>query len=109
MLKNIKRSSVSQTDFVPVAALPRSLDALAAKFGFDVEDDLDDLGPIRCAYLQTAKGWNFALCRYRNYPREMVDLFMPSAQEDEEDVLAEIIRELAIAPDEVMRTERNHH
>jgi hypothetical protein len=109
MLTNLDRSNVWQTDFVPVAALPRSLDVLAQKFGFTVEEDLDDLGPLTCAYLQTGQGRHFVLCRYRTYPREVVDLFVPSEQEDQKDVLAEIIAELAILPSEVMRTERGHH
>jgi hypothetical protein len=108
MLKNLKRSSVWQVDFVPVAALPRSLDALAREFNFQIEEDLDDLGPMRCAYLQTERGRLFALCRYANYPREIVDLFVPSEDGDEEAVLSEIIHELAVSPSEVMYTERNH-
>jgi hypothetical protein len=109
MLTSIKKSAVRDVDFVPVAAVFRSLDALAKKFGFAVEEDNDDeLGTLYCAYLQTEGGRQFALCRYRSYPNGVVDLLVPSEREHEVDGLREIIRELAVAPTEIRPTERHH-
>ena len=108
MITTIKRSSLGDVDFVPVAAVLRSLDALAIKFRFAVVDDTDELGPLSCAYLTTEHGYQFALCRYASYPTNVVDLLVPSEHEDDNDGINEIISELAISPSEIKRTERNH-
>ena len=73
----LRPSITRRTDFVPIAALRRRLDDLARQFRFDIKDDEDDLGPIRCAYLQTEEGNAFLLRRYRSYPEDFVDLFIP--------------------------------
>jgi hypothetical protein len=108
MITTIKRSSMGDVDFVPIAAVLRSLDALAVKFHFDVVDGADELGRLSCAYLKTEHGYKFALCRYASYPIGVVDLLVPSEHEDDEDGIDEIISELAISPSEFRRTERSH-
>jgi hypothetical protein len=85
--------------------LRRNLDKLAAQFGFTVEDDADDLGPVRCAYLETESGNRFLLRRYSSYPEEVVDLFIPSRLPDHEKTVDAIIDELKVARDEIIPTE----
>lgn len=106
MLRQLEPSVTRQVDFVPIAALRRRLDDLARELGFDVKDDEDDLGPIRCAYLETAEGhYQFLLRRYRSYPEEMVDLFIPFPLSKRKGVVEEIIDELNVAPRDVLPTE----
>lgn len=108
MITTVKKSSLGDVDFVPVAAVLRSLNSLADEFRFAVVEDTDDLGRLSCAYLKTERGHKFALCRYWSYPAGIVDLMVPSDNENDEEGIDEILHELAISPSEVKRTERNH-
>jgi len=105
MLRQLRPSITRRTDFVPIAALRRRLDDLARQFRFDIKDDEDDLGPIRCAYLQTEEGNAFLLRRYRSYPEDFVDLFIPFPLRERPDILMDIIGELHIGDGDVLPTE----
>ncbi len=105
MLRELERSVTSETDFVPVGALRRSLDGLAREFGFKVEEETDDLGPVRCAYLETQDGHRFLLRRYASYPEEIVDLFIPSRLQDYNEALNRIVDELKLRRDEIIAEE----
>jgi hypothetical protein len=108
MLRDLAPSVTATTDFVPVGALRRNLDKLAAQFGFAVADDADDLGPVRCAYLETETGDRFLLRRYSSYPEEVVDLFIPSRLPDHEKAVDAIIDELKVGRDEIIPTEGSY-
>ena len=108
MLRDLEPSVTATIDFVPIGAIRRNLDGLAKQFGFKVEQDVDDLGPIRCAYLETEDGHRFLLRRYSSYPDEMVDLFIPSRLPDHEKTVDDIIDELNVRRDEMVPTEGNY-
>jgi hypothetical protein len=105
MLKELERSVTSETDFVPIGALRRSLDRLAQQFGFKIEEETDDLGPVRCAYLEMQDGHRFLLRRYASFPDQMVDLFVPSRLPDYEAALNQIADELGLRRDEIIAGE----
>jgi len=105
MLRELEPSVTSDTDFVPVGALRRSLDGLAREFGFKIEEENDDLGPVRCAYLETEDGHRFLLRRYASYPDEIVDLFIPSRLPNYQEALNQIADELKMRRDEFIAGE----
>lgn len=109
MLRELEPSVTSGTDFVPIGALRRSLDGLAREFGFRVEEENDDLGPVRCAYLETEDGHRFLLRRYSSYPEEMVDLFIPSRLPDYQEALNNIVDELKMRREEIIPGEGDYH
>jgi hypothetical protein len=108
MLRDLPSSITATTDFVPVGVIRRNLDELAAQFGFVVEDGTDDLGPVRCAYLETEDGSRFLLRRYTSYPEGVVDLFIPSRLPDHEKAVDAIIDELEVGRDELVATEGSY-
>ena len=109
MVRELEPSVTLETDFVPVGALRRSLDGLAREFGFKVEEENDDLGPVRCAYLETEAGHRFLLRRYASYPDEMVDLFIPSRLADYQEALNQIVDELNMRRDEIVAGQGDYH
>jgi hypothetical protein len=108
MLRELESSITAHTDFVPVAALRRSLDGLAKEFGFKIADDNDDLGPVRCAYLETGDGNRFLLRRYSSYPAEIVDLFIPSRLPNHAQAVDDIIGELNVGRDDMIAGEGSY-
>jgi len=108
MLRDLEPSITATTDFVPIGALRRSLDGLANEFGFKIEEDTDDLGPVRCAYLETDDGNRFLLRRYSSYPDQIVDLFIPAQLPDYELAVEDIIDELNVRRDEMIPGEGDY-
>jgi hypothetical protein len=108
MLRDLEPSITAKTDFVPVGALRRSLDGLARELGFKIEENTDDLGPVRCAYLETEDGNRFLLRRYASYPDQMVDLFSPSRLPDYPRAVDDIIDELKVGRDELIPGEGSY-
>jgi hypothetical protein len=109
MLREFEPSVTADMDFVPVGALRRNLDRLAREFGFRIEEESDDLGPVRCAYLETGDGNRFLLRRYASYPDDMVDLFVPSQQPNCLGALDNIAGELKMRRDEIIPGTGTHH
>src|SRR5437773_6828615 len=108
MLRDLEPSITATTDFVPIGALRRSLDGLANEFGFKIEEDTDDLGPIRCAYLETDGGSRFLLRRYSSYSDDMVDLFIPTRLPDYQRAVDDIIDALNVRRDQLIPGEGDY-
>lgn len=108
MLREFEPTITATTDFVPIGALRRSLDGLANQFGFKIEEDTDDLGPVRCAYLETGCGNRFLLRRYASYPDDMVDLFIPTRLPDYQQAVDDIIDELHVRRDQLIPGEGDY-
>ena len=96
-----------QNPFVPVATVLRDIDAFAQQFSFKINHDTDDLGPMKCAYLQTGRGNVFVLFGYalRSSPPMKVDLGIVTESNDLDGVLRDIKRELRLTKKDVVLRE----
>ena len=101
----MKQLSTKPADvtFVPMLTVERDIDALAKSGRFKIFQDEDDLGPIKCAYLETSKGNVFVVFAYvyRSVPKAMTDIAIPSGLKTTADVLRDITRELGLKETEV--------
>jgi len=91
-------------NFVPVATLRRELDALAKEFRFKVHREKDDLGSLRCAYLETSAKSRFVLFAYthRTAPRGYVEVGILSGLEDPGGTVKDVLKELRVARSDVL-------
>ena len=103
------RSSILQSDaeslsfnVAHVATIPSSLSALAKKFNFNVEHELDDLQEYDVAYLKLEDGFRFCLCKYKSRPENTVDLFFCSQLADWECWLEQVSTALGITSSEIL-------
>ena len=96
----------SSDDFVPALSLHRPWDYFVNKFHLsDPEHGADDLDDYEAVLLEI-DGQRFLLLRYARYPRNMVDVFIPSALATSSRFLDRIVRELEVPRDAVVTPHR---
>lgn len=81
---------------VPMLTLRSEIEDIAAAIGFKIYHEADDLGPMRCAYLKTARGNVFMLFAYafRTTPKGYCDLAILSGLKKPSAVVEDILNEL---------------
>lgn len=100
MLKQIDKPAA--ITFIPVISVGRDLDELAKEFKWKVFQDQDDLGPMRCAYLETKAGTKFVVFQYayRSSPKGIVDIAIPSGLDNLQVAIRDIVESLKLGDDD---------
>jgi hypothetical protein len=79
VMRQLHQPINSSDDFVPALSLHRPWDYFLNRFQLsDPEHGADDLDDYEAVLLEI-DGQRFLLLRYARYPRNMVDVFIPSA------------------------------
>jgi hypothetical protein len=103
MMRQLHQPIRSKDNYVPALSLKRPWNYFVDKFHLsDPEHGADDLDEYEAVLLET-DGGRFLLLRYARYPRDMVDVFVPSGLTLSERFLDSIVRELGVPPDAVVR------
>ena len=91
-------------NFVPVQTLRRDLDTLAKAFHLQVHKEKDDLGSIRCAYLETTRKSKFVLFAYahRAAPKGFVEVGILSGLKDPDTIVKDVHKELRVDKSDVL-------
>ena len=95
-MKQLLQPIEPRDNFVPALSLRHGLDAFVRDLHLSPQQGKDDLDAYDVVLLETDRGTRFLLLRYRGYPDDMVDVYIPEHMLGRRQFLREIVDELQV-------------